>query len=145
MTREILFKAVSLNREWVEGYYYYDNCVGSHIITTPISVPPCYSEPGGENYNKKKEVHPDTVCEFTGFVTAGKKIKVFDGDKWELHFYSQLANGYCHNSGTIKRLKNGSWICKESPGLNAFLLETIVDTYKGAFEITGNIHDGKLK
>lgn len=139
MTREILFKAVSIGGKWVEGdlVTLYRPIVQKHIARK------------GNNQNWRNtefvEVHPDTVCEFTGFVTAGKKIKVFDGDKWELHCYSILTNGYVRGAGIIKRQSDGMWICQGHLELNSYDLITMIAVYKGAFEITGNIHDGRVK
>lgn len=135
--REILFKAVSIDGKWVEGYYVEEN--GSPGILVDTRIDDCCSR------LKWVDVNPYTVCQFSELVTKGKAIKVFESDKWVLHYYSQLINSYVHNSGTIERLKNGRWVCKDETGLNSFDLIDMIEVYEGAFEITGNIHDDKLK
>lgn len=81
------------------------------------------------------EIDSKTIRLFTGYVTKGKKIEVFDGDKWKLSFYSQTVHGYVTNQGTIKRDKNGMWVCCENPGVNKFELLSMIEDYEGAFEI----------
>ena len=70
--REILFKAKRVdNNEWVEGFYVFTSNKYHQILTGK------WSNETGSHYSF--EVHPETVCQFTG-VLDKKGNKIFHGD-----------------------------------------------------------------
>jgi len=76
MKREILFKAKRVdNCEWIEGFYW---CEKFKEFPEKHWVIETYKDKKGFHQHGT-QVHPETVCQFTGKEING--IKLFEGDK----------------------------------------------------------------
>lgn len=129
--REVLFKGKRVdNGVWVEGFYAYDAYNFQHTIFAT----------GKDNLWMKIEVHPDTVCQFTGLLDKNGN-KIFEGDVIE-----RPENHKC----TGEDLSIGKYqVVYDSYNLR-YALKTIkseifkegsIVNFHGILTKTGNIHD----
>lgn len=136
--REVLFKAKRVdNNEWVEGliFPYHD---GARIIEK-------------SNINIHYEVHPETVCQFTGEVDKDGD-KIFEGDICESSYYntplaySNKKPSYT-NLNQVVKFRVGAFVLKNMEEYDDFTRrmrsETYIDYIKSTLtiKVIGNIHD----
>lgn len=68
--REHKYKAKRLDGQWVEGYYWQNNC-GNHFIRSIFDCDKIVIQ----DY----EINPDTICEFTGLYDKNKH-RIWEND-----------------------------------------------------------------
>lgn len=132
MKREILFKGKRVdNGEWVFGFLIQDN-----FIRRKIS---CLRNGKKRIAYSQHEVHPETVCQFTGLLDKNGN-KIFEGDilKWigttennkGTEFHNEVY--FLHYRYRIKGTKNGKTFHTDLNSNHIFNHDC---------EIIGNIHD----
>jgi len=143
MKREILFKGKRVdNGEWVFGGYhkheYVSLCIASEEDrinnTKHLIMVDGFSDWNMQKPIKGNEVHPETVCQFTGLLDKNGN-KIFDGDKLEC---SDIYNDKPYTT-TVRFEDGGFLVDAKGCDYNITCIGFLDDEIE--LEIIGNIHD----
>lgn len=157
--RTIKFRGIWFeDGSWVYGNYVRKNqhirsCIDGHV-THVVNYDYIVNQDEIDNL-KYHQVHPDTVCKFTGFLDKnGKEIYEGDvlrsdeypysciGDKKRDNYYAVVY--YCEEGacfGTVTA-KNPS---SDVGGVSDGILDDVDREKMKNFEVIGNVHDGEWK
>ena len=147
--RTIKFKGKSIDSsEWIEGYYYEECDIYTYIIKDR-------QKKYMLNGNESVLVHPDTVCQFTGFLDKnGKEIYEGDvlrsdeypysciGDKERDNYYAVVyycEEGACFGTVTVKNPNSSV------AGISDGILDDVEREKMKNFEVVGNINEEMWK
>lgn len=127
--REHLYKGKRVdNGQWCEGQLVYD------AVGNPRIVQLDYSEKG----LRFIEVHPDTVCQFTGLLDKNGN-KIFEGDI--VTFNRGVGNWTGQRLETTHEVYFEKAICAFCMKANGSYIKLRYLKNRYIYKITGNIHD----
>lgn len=133
--REILFKAKTINGDWVEGVplSYGD---GVFVFTDGMS-----RKDSEKIFAKNHEVIPQTVCQFTGLLDKNGK-KIFEGDI-VIHGKGKFIIKYFKEFGMfcIAKSLQDEKPCGHRGSSTNYSPYILSNHYQKRMEVIGNIHD----
>ena len=131
--RNIIFKAKTLQGEWVEGYYtklkWCNNII--HVV-----IPEGAEIYSGNSLCEAHDINPETLCQYTGLTDKnGKRI-------WENDIVSAWSEGK-YATGMVKQRIDGLYIIYPAYQHNEFWGLCPDKNRKTNVEVIGNVFDDK--